>query len=242
MLSKGLRDTISHKITNDIYKQYLSDNTAENESIKSLIRVYIISLAMLVSYCKEPEFIKEAFDKLRDQKLDSNEFYKLMFEKQKDNTAFECAVLPICLLKDLCSGDYSKINTAGQAAAILKEVCFICDTKDCDSVEALQIAAKYNILPEILPYLLMDTIDNIPEYLDCNLVLLDGDIDAKKLTQIFQDNLENVAFATKKKLDMINNVQSSKENIENASWAQKVVATRNNKSVTFDSRLNVTKI
>jgi hypothetical protein len=49
MLSKGLRDTISYKITNDIYKQYLKDDAIENEAIKSLIRVYIISLAMLVS-------------------------------------------------------------------------------------------------------------------------------------------------------------------------------------------------
>jgi hypothetical protein len=169
-----------------------------------------------------------------------------MFKKQKDNTEFECAVLPICLLKDLCNANYSKINTGGQAVSILKEVCLICDTKDCDSVEALQIATKYDICPDILPYLLMDTIDNIPKYLDCDIVLLEGDIDVKKLTKIFQDNLENVALYTKKKLDTINNIQSSKENIENASWAQKVIATRKNKTVTFGSGsgsgLNVTKI
>ena len=212
MFSKGLRDNLSKTIINDIYRQYLDSRDAnQNESVKPLIRVYIISLAMLVSYWKESKLIEEIFYKLKDQNLSSDEFYKWMFSSRKK--CFECRVLPLCLLKDLCGGDFSKVNTAGRARDILREVSLTCDTIGYDSTEALQIAAKYGVSSEILPNLLMDRIDDIPEYLDCNSVLLTGDINTEKLTKIFRDNLEIVAFAAKKKLDAVNKVQPSKENI-----------------------------
>jgi hypothetical protein len=87
----------------------------------------------------------------------------------------------------------------------------------------------------------MEEIDDMPEYLDCNSVLLTGDINTEKLTKIFQDNLEIVAFSAKKKLDAVNKVQPSKENmLENASWVEKLAATRKAKHVTFGS--NSTRI
>jgi hypothetical protein len=221
------KDKLTKPFVDKIYQDYLNKGGATDETIKSYIHVFVISMYFAMNRLEEN--YKEIFNNLSTMTRD--DFYKYVFKKGNDD--LQSSTLFCCMMKDIYDKDFTKISTGGYAADILMELAKIMEDETVEVEEdMIPLAQEWGINQmKLAYYLTADGItDDIKRYLDCQKITpLSHDLNPNLLQSAIMENFAAIEKSFRIKIGLDSILKDTK--LIHGKWTERTAASQDKPKV-----------